>query len=227
MQSRILIFLVIIAVIFAIFFFLLISFLTGGGEDTPDGGVADVPAGDGGVAPVGQPFDIDGVTVFLVGPPERSVSLKSDIAPPPTQPPVLDVTPFPTDTPPVLAPIETATTAPPPVVSDPGGNQVTIIDYTVQPGDTLYSIASAQRTSIELMAVHGISSEDLVPGTVIRLPIANPTYCVAGTQPYVVRPGDNVFRIAQQFNTTTQAIQQANNLGPDFRINVAQVLCIP
>jgi LysM repeat protein len=107
-----------------------------------------------------------------------------------------------------------------------GGEAVIFIDYVVQPGDTLYRITEKQATSIELMAVHGISAVDIVPGTTLRLPVANPAAC-SGLATYVVRPGDTVYSIAQRYGTTTQAIASANGLGADFRINVAQVLCIP
>ncbi|HZD10522.1 MAG TPA: LysM peptidoglycan-binding domain-containing protein [Candidatus Binatia bacterium] len=225
MQHRMVFFVVAVAVILAIAGFLLISFLTRGGEpavETPIG----QPAGNDviGELPAGVPVQVDGTTVYLQTVPEKVVSLSQ--APPVTEPTVAGtlLPPLPTNT---LEPVTVEPalpTAAPPVA--PSGDQVIFVDYVVQPGDTLYRIAEKQATSIELMAVHGISSEDLVPGTTLRLPVANPAVC-PGTATYVVRPGDTVFSIAQRYNTTTQAIASANGLGPDFRIDVAQVLCIP
>jgi LysM repeat protein len=203
---------------------LLLSFLTRGGDETVETpGVEPVTDQTPGDAPAGIPVQVDGTTVYLQTVPERAVSISA--APPAVQPTVaiVEPTPLPTNTPEIVQPAPQPTSAP--VVSGTG-DQVIFIDYVVQPGDTLYSIADTQATSIELMAVHGISAEDLSPGTTIRLPVANPAVC-PGTRTYVVRPGDTVFSISRRFSTTTQAIASANGLGPDFRINVAEVLCIP
>jgi LysM repeat protein len=172
----------------------------------------------GGDIPAGQPVQIDGTIVYLQPAPDRIVSLsQAPIVLEPTAEPIPD----PTETPDMAQEQEVQ---PPPATG--GGDAVIFIDYVVQPGDTLYRIADTQATSIELMAVHGISAEDIVPGTTLRLPVANPAVCPGATT-YVVRPGDTVFSLSRRYNTTTQAIASANGLGPDFRINVAQVLCIP
>ena len=224
MQHRMVFFVVAVAVILAIAGFLLLSFLTR--DDTTGDTPEEQPVGEQppDVFPDGVPVQVDGTTVFLRTVPERAVSLSQ--APPEVLPTVPEVQPTaqPTNTPvfteiPVLEP-----TAPPPAAG--GGDAVIFIDYVVQPGDTLYSIADTQATSIELMAVHRISAEDLVPGTTLRLPVANAAVC-PGMATYVVRPGDTVFSIAQRHGTTTQAIASANGLGANFRIDVAQVLCIP
>lgn len=231
MQNRLVFFLIVIAVILAIAGFLLVSFLTRTDEPEVTDVPGDQPGVDEGAEPPGIPVQVDNTTVYLQTVPERAVSLGVDAAPPvqeptpetvqPTPEPPVVVAP-PTDPPPPSP--TTAVVAPPPAS---GGEQVTFINYVVQPGDTLYSIADKQTTSIELMAVHGISSADIVPGATLRLPVANPAYCASGARVYVVRPGDTVFSISRRFNTTTQAIASANGLDANFRINVAQVLCIP
>lgn len=226
MQHRMVFFVVAVALILAIAGFLLLSFLTRGADPVDDIAVEpgvgeEAPsAGQAGDTPVGQPLQVDGTIVYIQPLPEKVVSLN--------QAPIVEQ---PTSAPPP-APTETPG-APPEQVVQPtaapatgGGDPVIFVDYVVQPGDTLYSIADRQATSIELMAVHGISAEDIVPGTTLRLPVANPAAC-PGTATYVVRPGDTVFSISRRYNTTTQAIANANGLGPDFRIDVAQVLCIP
>jgi LysM repeat protein len=233
MQNRLVFFLIVIAVILAVAGFLLISFLTR--PDDPDPG--EVPGDEqtgvdeGGQLP-GVPVQVDNTTVYIQPVAERAVSLGPDAAPPVQAPPATEVVePTPQPTVEVIQPTQpqptqtTEVVAPPPPAAS-GGQQVTFIDYVVQPGDTLYSIADKQTTSIELMAVHGISSEKIVPGATLRLPVANPAYCSSG-RAYVVRPGDTVFSIARRYNTTTQAIASANGLDASFRINVAEVLCIP
>jgi len=226
MQNRLVFFVVVIAVILAIAGFLLISFLTRGGDPPVDdpgaGDVADGTLPDSGL-PVGVPVQIDGTTVYLRTLPERAVTISQ--APPIVEPTVADVLPT---TVPTEAVVEPTVPVAQPSAAAPvvGTDRVIFIDYVVQAGDTLYSIADKQATSIELMAVHNISAEDLVPGTTLRLPVGNPAAC-SGASVYVVRPGDTVFSIAKRYNTTTQAIASANGLAADFRINVAQVLCIP
>ncbi|HSM58712.1 MAG TPA: LysM peptidoglycan-binding domain-containing protein [Candidatus Sulfomarinibacteraceae bacterium] len=229
MQNRLVFFLIVIAVILAIAGFLLVSFLTRGPAERADV-PEEQPMLDGetlpeSIVPDGIAVQVDNTTVFLNPAAERTVTLQTEeqIQQPTPQP--LEPTPEPTVE--IITPTEppAATVAPAPAAA--AGQSVTFIDYVVQQGDTLYRITEKHTTSIELMSVHGISSEDIVPGNTLRLPVANPGYCPAGSRTYVVRPGDNVFRIARQYNTTTQAIASANNLGPDFRINIAQVLCIP
>jgi LysM repeat protein len=105
-------------------------------------------------------------------------------------------------------------------------DKVIFKDYTVLQGDSLYSIAEANNSSIELMAKHGVDAHDLVPGTVIRLPYANPAYC-PGMRAYVVRDKDTVFRIAKFFSTTVDAIALTNRLDPNYTIFTTDVICIP
>lgn len=221
MQHRMVFFVVAVAVIMAIAGFLLLSFLTRGADPMDDvavdQGVSEEPAGD---VPAGQPIQVDGTIVYLQPLPERVVSLSEA---PTFEEPTLEPTPFPTETPDIAVEPVVQPTAPP---AAGGGPAVIFIDYVVQPGDTLYRIADTQATSIELMSVHNISAENIVPGTTLRLPIANAAAC-SGMATYVVRPGDTVFNISRRYGTTKEAIASANGLGPDFRIDVAQVLCIP
>lgn len=45
--------------------------------------------------------------------------------------------------------------------------------------------------------------------------------------PYIIREGDTLYKIAESYLTTTQAILSANvNLNP-YNLNVGQVICIP
>lgn len=227
MQHRMVFFVAAVAIILAIAGFLLLNFLTRADDpavEQPPDTEQPVDGEQAGDIPVGQPVQVDGTTVYLQTLPERAVTVSE--APPPVEPTVvvIEPEPEPTETLEIIVEPEQQPTAAPPVAAA-AGDSVIFIDYVVQPGDTLYSIADKQTTSIELMAVHGISAEDLNPGTTLRLPVGNPSFC-SGATTYVVRPGDTVFSIARRYNTTTQAIQSANGLDANFRINVAQVLCI-
>lgn len=237
MGNRFVFFLVLATAILAIAIFLAVSFLTGGSDelDPLDGGepvVVDpgLPGVDPGVAPlVGVPVQIDNTIVYVDSDPSRSVMLQQQIPAPPApevQPTAVPVEPPPTE---VLQPTPVPVA---PVVLQPGRGVVAgvepiiFIDYVVTQDDTLYRITQKQTTSIELMAVHGIDAHDLNPGAILRLPVANPAYCAA-SRPYIIQPGDTIFSIAARLNTTRDTLQQLNNLGPDYRIDIARVLCIP
>ncbi|HSH02560.1 MAG TPA: LysM peptidoglycan-binding domain-containing protein, partial [Anaerolineae bacterium] len=129
------------------------------------------------------------------------------------------LTPWPTATPWVQ---QAAPTAIPPVSS--GGVQ--FINHTVVAGDTLFSISQRYGTTIELMAEYNIAANDLVPGQILRIPTSGGGNCGANTS-HIVSPGDNVFRIALRYGTTSAAIQQLNGLNANYLIKVNQVLCIP
>ncbi|MBW1872021.1 MAG: LysM peptidoglycan-binding domain-containing protein [Deltaproteobacteria bacterium] len=104
--------------------------------------------------------------------------------------------------------------------------KVKIITYIVKQGDNLYSISDTYNSSIELMALHGIDDDDLVPGQSLELPVANPDYC-PDSRAYVVRDHDTVFSISQTFGTTPEAIRLRNELNSDFLIKAADVICVP
>lgn len=138
----------------------------------------------------------------------------------------------PQDDPQQIIPTFTPTPSPippnptPTITPIPRPNPVIITNYTVVPGDTLYSIATAHNTSVALMARHGVDAEDLIPGTTIGVAVPNPAYCDQGDPAYVVRDNDTVFSIALDFGTTAEAIAQENGLN-NYRIDLAQVICIP
>jgi LysM repeat protein len=232
MRTKIILFLVVAAAIMAIGVYLVLSLLIGGDDGEP------AITGDGGdPSLLGVPLSIDNTTVYINQNPANAVTLQ--------QQPLVPVVPVVEPTPPVLQPIvPTATTAPSvqiqptqpppqpvaPVVSGQGVvagvEPIIFIDYVVTADDTLYRITDKQTTSIELMSVHGIDAQDLTPGVTLRLPVANPAYC-SGSRPYVIRPGDTAFSIANRVGTTAQRLQQLNNLNAEYRIDIADVLCIP
>lgn len=127
-----------------------------------------------------------------------------------------EITPTETPVPPTAVP-------PPPAV-----DKIIRIDYTVQPGDTLFSINEARSdTTIPMMAQYGIDAADIMPGSVIKLPIANPNYCPAEQQAYVVREGDTAYNVSRRYNTTEQNLQAINGLDANFTIKLADVICVP
>lgn len=129
-------------------------------------------------------------------------------------------TPIPTLPPP---PPPTLTPVPPTPVPV---SQYTFVNYQVIPGDTLWSVSQKHNTTISLMARFGIDSTDIIPGTTIRIAVANPAYC-PGTRPYVVEEGDTLSSIARRNGTTVQNLMQINNISPNSRLDTTMVICVP
>jgi LysM repeat protein len=102
--------------------------------------------------------------------------------------------------------------------------------YTVQRGDTLYSIARRYGTTVTAIAqANGILNPAYISvGQVLLIPTES-----AGAQPtltggyYTVQRGDNLYRIALRFGTTYSAIAVANGLPNPNYIYVGQRLLIP
>lgn len=149
----------------------------------------------------------------LVEPAQPEAQPTAETAPAEQQPEPTAV-PAPTETP-VTAQVENRPEA------------VIFINHTVQQSDTLYSLTRQYATSIALMAIHGISQDDLVPGQTIPLPVGNPEYCGAGNRPYAVGEGDTAFNISQRFNITKEDLRAINNLDEAFTVRIAEILCVP
>ncbi|MFQ5593113.1 MAG: LysM peptidoglycan-binding domain-containing protein [Anaerolineae bacterium] len=106
--------------------------------------------------------------------------------------------------------------------------------YTVQPGDTLYSLALRFGTTVSDIALqNNIVNPSLIfvgqqlticPQGVTPPPPPQPP---ADCTPYTVETGDTLYSIAIRFGSTVQAIAQANNITNPNLIFVGQKLCIP
>lgn len=113
-----------------------------------------------------------------------------------------------------------------PVIPTP--EPVIIQAYDVLASDTLFSISTRIDTSIALMARYGISQDDLVPGTIIELPVGNPAFCPQpDSQPYAVGEGDTAFSIARRFGVTAEELRQLNNLDESYTVYTATIICVP
>ncbi|MBO1437416.1 C40 family peptidase [Meiothermus sp. CFH 77666] len=91
--------------------------------------------------------------------------------------------------------------------------------YTVQRGDTLFSIAKRHDTTVEiLMRLNSLSDATLSVGQVLQLP--------PRVVQHTVQRGDTLFSIARHYGSSVQAIQQENNL-EGTTLSLGQVLRIP
>lgn len=98
--------------------------------------------------------------------------------------------------------------------------------YTVKAGDTLYGISNQFGVSVtELADLNNVNAQTLQIGQVLTIPAKS------GTNPnnmfmYTVQKGDSLYKIAQKYNTTVQAITSLNNL-TSTNLSIGQVLRIP
>ena len=101
--------------------------------------------------------------------------------------------------------------------------------YTIQAGDTLFVLAQRYNTTVQAIinANPGIDPNRLFIGQQICIPVAPPTPACPGGFNYTIQAGDTLFALAQRFNTTVQAILNANpGLDPNFLV-VGRIICIP
>lgn len=108
--------------------------------------------------------------------------------------------------------------------------------YIVQPGDTVYSIA--QRFNVPMMSIiraNGLAYPYLIyPGQKLLVlgatppPPSPPASITPPTEAeYIVKPGDTLFSIAQEFNSSVEAIVSHNKIENPNLIFPGQKLVIP
>ena len=96
--------------------------------------------------------------------------------------------------------------------------------YTVKKGDNLYSIANKYNTTVsELKKINNLNSNNLSIGKVLKL---NKEKDPTESNIYIVKPGDTLYRIATQNNTTVDTIKLLNNLTNDI-LTIGQEILIP
>jgi LysM repeat protein len=104
--------------------------------------------------------------------------------------------------------------------------------YTVQSGDTLWKIASANGiTTQALITANNLDpSKYLSVGQVLVIPSSSTTTPPATTptqKTYTVQSGDTLWKIASANGTTTQALIDLNKLDPSQYLYVGQKLLLP
>jgi len=101
--------------------------------------------------------------------------------------------------------------------------------YPIQPGDSLYDIARLHDTTVEaIMIWNDLPGTIINPGQILILPPISPDR-LPRMRPLVVtvKPGDNLYRIANAHNVSVEALAQANNLTLDGPLYAGIELVIP
>lgn len=97
--------------------------------------------------------------------------------------------------------------------------------YTVKEGDNLISIAQTFGIKIiDLIEANNLESiYDLIPGTQLVIPTDLPL----GFTYYIVKKGDNLYRIAEKFNINMEDLARINGLELGEYIFPEQQLIVP
>jgi len=172
--------------------------------------------------------------LWLSGPSQPLTTLFATKTPTPTLTFTPSLTPIPTDTP-TITPTGTVTATS--TASAP-------FTYTVQEGDTIFSISSKfnlgdngillilqiNPTIDAATQIIHVGDQLLIPNPAMQLFTSTPVPAnlPSGTKvPYHVQKGDTLAAIASKFNSTTDAIVALNNLADPNAIQVGQLLQIP
>ncbi|WP_299376163.1 peptidoglycan DD-metalloendopeptidase family protein [uncultured Kiloniella sp.] len=106
--------------------------------------------------------------------------------------------------------------------SQPVNNQTEIssTQYTVNRGDTVYSISRKRRVSIrELIILNRLSPPyKLLVGQAIKLPVS---------KEHVVIAGDTLYSISRRYGVETTALVKINKINPPYALYVGQRLNLP
>ena len=112
-------------------------------------------------------------------------------------------------------------------------------NYTVQKGDTYYSISKKYNISLqELYSANGIDENDVLKvGQVLKIPGKSTaentseksitTVSTAKTSNYEVVSGDTLYSISKKFGTTVDNLRSLNGLTESSVLKIGQVLKVP
>ena len=96
--------------------------------------------------------------------------------------------------------------------------------YVIKEGDSLYSIASAYNISVnDLIDYNALPTTILTIGDTIKIPKDK---VINKENVYIVKPGDTLYKIANQYNVSIEDLISFNNLDSNI-LSIGQELIIP
>lgn len=103
---------------------------------------------------------------------------------------------------------------------------VSVVEYTVKSGDTLWGIAEMYRTSVSaIVSENGIANPNLIyPGEVLRITLADNVPSSEMNNTYLVRRGDTLWGIAQMYRTSVARLAAMNNISDPNLIYPGEIL---
>jgi len=133
----------------------------------------------------------------------------------------------------LLAALLLASTCPGLATAAPPAQGQTV--HVVQAGETLFRIAQAYGVTVDdIVAANGLADRNVIHvGQQLVIPAAGAATAPPVSPPatystdYIVQPGDTLTLIAQRFNTSVEAIAQANSIVNPNLVVVGQLLAVP
>lgn len=99
--------------------------------------------------------------------------------------------------------------------------------YIVKKGDSLWSIASKNNTTVDnIKKLNNLSSNNLSVGQVLKLSYNAENEDIKESNIYTVKKGDSLWLIANKYGTTVDELKNANNLKSNT-LSIGQTLIIP
>lgn len=99
--------------------------------------------------------------------------------------------------------------------------------YIVKKGDSLWSIASKNNTTVDnIKKLNNLSSNNLSVGQVLKLSYDTKKEDIKESNIYTVKKGDSLWLIANKYGTTVDDLKNANNLKSNS-LSIGQTLIIP
>lgn len=180
----------------------------------PETGVSSTPSGQQVIAGTATAWAIE--TAAAVAQPTSDTSQATQ-------------TPTPTTKPEAATGVDTSTPSPTPTATQPVSGQERT--HTVKAGENLFRIALQYNLTYQTLAAHnGIANPNyIVVGQRLKIPATGtPVQTpVPGARTHTVKAGENLFRVALQYNMLFTDLAKANNLSYPYTIYVGQRLVIP
>lgn len=99
-------------------------------------------------------------------------------------------------------------------------------NYIVKKGDNLYDIANKYNLSVEqILNANNLTSDKLEIGQTLVIPLKGEISNSGNYLTYTVKSGDNLYEIAEKYNTTVDQLKTLNNLTSN-NLDIGQVLLV-